>query len=263
MSRIKLKTFATAVAKNQWESAAEAYAEFQSAGNDYSRIEFFGPAQVQMCGDVSGLRVLDVGCGSGYMCRELSKKGAKVTGVDLSSKMIRAAREHSVDYDIEYEELDAAKIAEHFKAESFDLATACISLQDMPKPELAINAIRHVLRQGSRFVSCNTHPCTDTPYRKWVRDSGGNKRALEIADYFETGPLEFEWEVSGSMHGYKTTGIHAKLSDWINWFIEAGFRIRRIEEPKPTETALSKNPDLNDGLIIPFFILFDLEKPIV
>ena len=138
------------LAQNQWDSAAEAYSEFQSAGYDYSRVEFFGPAQVQMCGDVSGLRVLDVGCGSGYMCRELSKQGAKVTGVDLSSKMVQVARVQSVDYGIEYVVLDAARIADHFNAESFDLATACISLQDMPEPYLTIKAVRHVLRQGSR-----------------------------------------------------------------------------------------------------------------
>src|SRR5919199_5049731 len=74
-----------------WDRAADAYAEGQASGRDYYRLEFFGPAQAAMCGEVAGLRLLDVGCGSGYFAREMARRGASATGVDISSRMLEHA----------------------------------------------------------------------------------------------------------------------------------------------------------------------------
>jgi len=73
-------------ARESWDRAAEAYAEGQASGRDYYRYEFLGPAQVAACGDVAGLRLLDVGCGSGYFAREMARRGARVSGLDISPR---------------------------------------------------------------------------------------------------------------------------------------------------------------------------------
>jgi hypothetical protein len=49
-------------ATRAWGYAAEAYAQGQAGGRDYYRYEFLGPAQVAVCGEVNGLRVLDLLC---------------------------------------------------------------------------------------------------------------------------------------------------------------------------------------------------------
>ena len=248
------------LARKQWDNAAEAFAESQASGNDYYRTEFFGPAHTALCGDVSGLAVLDIGCGAGYFSRELSKRGAVVTAIDLSSELIKIAKTQSTDYDIEYHVLDAADTGESFAPESFDLATACVSLQDMPDPPTVLRGVYNVLKRGSRFVFCNTHPCTDTPYRKWVRDEAGKKMALEVAEYFDRGPIEFEWKSPRYKYDWTTTGVHATLSDWTNWAIGAGFEIKQMEEPSPTAEAISRWPELEDAGIVPYFIIFDVKK---
>src|SRR5919199_1527942 len=117
-----------------WDRAADAYAEGQASGLDYYRLEFFGPAQVAMCGEVAGLRLLDVGCGSGYFAREMARRGARVTGVDLAPRMIEHARreEAASPLGIQYAAADAADIGELFGERSFDIATSCVALQDMP-----------------------------------------------------------------------------------------------------------------------------------
>ena len=133
--------FDTELAKKQWDYAAEAFAQLQASGNDYYRTGYFGPAHIDMCGSVSGLDVLDIGCGAGYFSRELSKLGAVVTAIDLSAEMIEIAQRQSTDNDIRYQVLDAANIAGSFAPESFDLVTACVSLQDMPDPPAVIQCV--------------------------------------------------------------------------------------------------------------------------
>src|ERR1041385_4731068 len=82
--------------RDSWDRVADAYAEGQASGVDYYRYEFFGPAQLALCGDVHGLRILDVGCGNGYFARALSRRGARVTGIDISPRMIEHARKQEV-----------------------------------------------------------------------------------------------------------------------------------------------------------------------
>jgi 2-polyprenyl-3-methyl-5-hydroxy-6-metoxy-1,4-benzoquinol methylase len=50
------------------------------------------PVLWKFAGDVSGLKVLDAGCGTGYLSKKLRDRGALVTGVDFSKRMIEIAR---------------------------------------------------------------------------------------------------------------------------------------------------------------------------
>ncbi len=49
------------------------------------------------CGDIAGLEVLDVGCGSGRYTVELAKRGANVTGIDCAPRMLQIAREMALE----------------------------------------------------------------------------------------------------------------------------------------------------------------------
>jgi SAM-dependent methyltransferase len=52
-----------------------------------------GNAGIAALGDVSGKRILDVGCGSGSTSRTLSSLGAKVTGADISADLLEVAKD--------------------------------------------------------------------------------------------------------------------------------------------------------------------------
>ena len=247
--------------REAWDYAADAYTQRQASGYDYYRYEFLGPAQVEACGDVAGLAVLDVGCGNGYLARELARRGARVTGIDISPRMIEHARaqEAAEPLGIDYRVADAAEIADHFAAGSFDMAASCIALQDMPSPSTVLRAVHDVLRPGGRFVASITHPCTDTPFRQWERDESRAKRWLCIDRYFERGPIEYAW-IRGA-YDFTTPALHATLEDWFGWMLGAGFQLRALHEPRPTAAALAARPDLEDAARVPYYLVFDLVRP--
>jgi len=247
--------------RTSWDEAADPYAEGQAAGRDYYRYEFFGPAQVALCGDVREMRLLDVGCGNGYFAREMAKRGARVTGVDISPRMIaRAMQYESVEArGIDYHVMDAAMLPAGFPAQSFDMATSCLALQDMPQVVKVLSGVHALLRQGGRFVASITHPCTDTPLRAWERDAAGNKRWLCIDRYFDCGPLQFSW--SGWGADFTTEAMHATLEQWVGWILAAGYELRALKEPCPTAEALRSHPDLEDAARVPYYLFFDLVKP--
>ena len=60
-----------------------------------------GPLMQQACGNVEGLRVLDIGCGTGRHTLWLAQAGAEVTGIDFSEAMLAKAHEKTKGYSID------------------------------------------------------------------------------------------------------------------------------------------------------------------
>src|SRR5215472_6867245 len=120
---VRPQRFNAEAVRELWDTAAGAYAEGQASGRDYYRLAFFGPAHIALCGDVQGRRILDVGCGTGYFAREMARRGARVTGVDISPQMLAHAvqAESQAPLGIRYLVHDAAHLLDRFVPESFDM----------------------------------------------------------------------------------------------------------------------------------------------
>ena len=190
----------------------------------------------------------------------MAKLGAHVTAIDISPRMIEHARRHESEtpLGIEYQIVDAAELDTSYSAESFDMATSCVALQDMPSVDRVLRAVHQVLRPGGRFVASITHPCSDTPFRAWERDESGRKRWLCVDRYFDREVLEYRWQ--GWKYDFTTTAAHAPLEDWFNWILRAGFTLRALREPRPSVEALRRHPDLEDAGRVPYYLVLDLER---
>ena len=85
-----------------FDQQAEAYDRFRPNYPDAVIDELLGPVP-------AGLKVLDVGCGTGIASRQIAQRGAQVLGVELAPRMAEIARGHGVDVEIAaFESLDAA-----------------------------------------------------------------------------------------------------------------------------------------------------------
>ncbi len=246
-----------------WDSAADAWEDFVESGNDWYRHEVHGPALLKACGDVLGLKALDLGCGQGYFSRQLARAGAEVTGVDFSENQVANARRHEERdrLGIEYLVMDAAKVDEQWHEPAFDLVTSAYSIGDMPDAEAAFRAAYNVLRPGGRMAFSDAHPCTDPPFREWERDEQGRKLSLKIDRYFETGPGYCFWNMKRLKYHWNGPVWRRTIEELCTALANAGFLIRHIAEPRPTPEQVAKNPDLEDCCRLPYTLVFQLVKP--
>jgi len=74
-----------------WERNADTYVSMIGGSQDFI-YELLRDGMWESLGDVSGLRVLDLGCGSGWLSAQLADAGAHVTGVDGAQSLLAKAR---------------------------------------------------------------------------------------------------------------------------------------------------------------------------
>ena len=100
----------------------------------------------------SATRALDVACGTGDIAFALAERGARVTGLDLTLRMLQLARAKAVSRPaVAFTTGDM--IALPFGDARFDLVTAGYGLRNVPSLQPAIDEIRRVLRPGGLLLS--------------------------------------------------------------------------------------------------------------
>jgi 2-polyprenyl-6-hydroxyphenyl methylase/3-demethylubiquinone-9 3-methyltransferase len=105
--------------------------------------------------------VLDVGCGGGILAEAMARRGARVTGIDLSEKPLRVAQLHLLEsaQQVRYELAAAEDYAERHPG-SFDVVTCMELLEHVPDPASTVAACARLLRPGGRafFSTINRNP---------------------------------------------------------------------------------------------------------
>lgn len=96
-----------------------------------------------------GSKILDVGCGGGFLSNELARQGYLVTGVDISEDSLNVARKHDVTGSVRYETADAYHLP--YPDNSFDAVTAMDFLEHVDRPDDVIKEFSRVLRPGGLF----------------------------------------------------------------------------------------------------------------
>ena len=116
-------------------------------------------AELRLCGDVHGKRVLDLGCGAGENAIAFAKQAAHVIAVDASAGQLQLAKKlaDAAEVRVEWHQGDAADLA-FLRADSIDLAFATGLLGEVDDVDRLLRQVQRVLRPGAPFVFSFDHP---------------------------------------------------------------------------------------------------------
>ncbi|MGE3877356.1 MAG: bifunctional 2-polyprenyl-6-hydroxyphenol methylase/3-demethylubiquinol 3-O-methyltransferase UbiG, partial [Parvibaculaceae bacterium] len=113
-----------------------------------ARLTGFDP----LVGDWTGKRVLDLGCGGGFMAEALAQKGALVTGIDLSPGAIAIARKHAEANGLAIGYTEGAGENLAFAGRCFDVVVCVDVLEHVADLDRVIAEIHRVLKPGGLFL---------------------------------------------------------------------------------------------------------------
>ena len=207
-----------------WDGTASDWERQVGIEGDKNRRLNSDPVLWQMAGSVSGLDVLDAGCGTGYLTVKLAGEGARVVGVDFSPEMIELAKRRAPQLDFR---VDSCCRLDTFSDSSFDLLISNYVLMDLPDLHGAMDSFFRVLRKGGRAVLVFSHPCFplsdafDSPDGKsmgimWPHPYFVEKKRIDPPwGHFKRDFIRF----------------HRPLSLYWKAFIAAGFTIKDFDEP--------------------------------
>jgi SAM-dependent methyltransferase len=128
-----------------WSSRAAAWVEHWARLAEPARR-----AVADAAGLRAGVRVLDVGCGSGELCTLAAERGAVVSGIDAAEGMVGIARTRVPDGDLRVGAMERLPWADG----SFDVVTAFNAFQFAASPAAALAEAWRVTRPGGLVAIC-------------------------------------------------------------------------------------------------------------
>ena len=251
-----------------WNENAEVWTQLVRKGHDVARDLINTPAFFDLLPSISDKIGLDLGCGEGHNTRLLAQQGAHVTALDFSDVFIGHARSHEVTSPLGIRHLRASSVQLPFPQNTFDFATAFMSLMEFPETGEALAEVFRVLKPGGFLQFSITHPCFNTITRENMRDENGQYVSVQLGEYFAptNGEIE-EWmfscapeEERRGLRKFRVPDFRSTFSEWVNLLITNGFQIQAIAEPCPSEEAIAQHPSLQSGRIAPFFLHFRVGK---
>lgn len=231
-----------------WEANAPVWTAHVRAGYDHFREFISLPAFLDFLPDLTGREVIDLGCGEGRNTRAFARRGARMTGVDISSGMISAAEaaEAEAPLGIAYRTGSFTRL-DGIPDNSFDAAVSTMALMDSPDFAAAAHAVRRVLRPGGGLYFSVLHPCFMTPGLTMPGKGGGTADPVTVADYFREHAGVERWRFSKARETvtaepFVVPHFPFRLEHYVNGLCAGGFRITRIAEPRPDAALVAAHP---------------------
>lgn len=132
--------------------------------SEFKPLHEINPLRLDWIDELAGLAgktVLDVGCGGGILAESMAKRGATVTGIDLSDKALGVARLHLLETGgtVDYRKTSAEALADE-SPEAYDVVTCMEMLEHVPDPASTVAACARLVKPGGHvfFSTINRNP---------------------------------------------------------------------------------------------------------
>ncbi len=148
--------------KNLWDAKTDIHveSEFYDVKGFLNGKEILNEPELELLGDLSGKSILHLQCHFGLDSLALARKGAKVTGIDLSSKAIKKAKDlnQQLQLDAEFIESDIYSLPEILNAKFDIVYTSYGVIGWLPDMQKWASVVSNFLKTGGKLVFVEFHP---------------------------------------------------------------------------------------------------------
>ncbi len=242
-----------------YNGIAKVYHDFRVSGKAVVNERIVNPAALKALGNVRGKKILDIGCGTGIISLRLKRKGAEVSGIDLSLEMIEIA--HSYAKGIEFKVGSAEKLP--YKSGYFDAALALLVFDYIKNIDRALKEVWRVTKEGGYFVIAMRNPIATASSKVRIRGRKLDSTSIRKFDrYFVERKVAHQWWTHDKRLMVTEYDLHRTYQTIIRAFIRNGFMIVDYTDPKMVGSTRRRHPRwynrLNNNL--PQFCVFKLKK---
>lgn len=213
------------------------------------------PALFSLAPDLNNKSVLDLGCGYGENCIRFLELGArKVTGLDISAKMLEVARNENSSPRIEYINKSMTDLDDI--TDKFDVVFSSLAVHYIEDFDKLARDVYRLLNPGGYFIFSQEHPLTTALLNAdyWTRNSENDIIHYNLTTYTVEGERKVAWLVDG------VTKYHRTFSTIINSLLGSGFVIEKMLEPVPGSDIMEKYPAYKRYIHKPDFLLIKARK---
>lgn len=252
-------------AETSWDHVAAWYDQLLEGGRGDHFEQVILPGALRMLKPLAGMKVLDIACGQGKLCRRMTELGIHALGVDASPLLIKTAKERNKGLPVRFEVADARDLSKLKDAGPFDAATCVMALMNIDPLEPVLREAAAMIKPGGALIGVILHPAFRSPGQTswgWDKEGAGARRHegakgegikarrhigtkgedgegsvptqyRRVDGYLSTGQMPITMNPGSAAHGaekVQTWTFHRPIQTYTRLLADAGFLIELLEE---------------------------------
>jgi len=216
--------------RQSWDKHASRYQK--DAKLPFDIVDYCGDAfptenELQLLGDVKGLKILELGAGACNVGIALAKQGADVTCLDGSNEQLEFGKKNAEQHGVKIETVHADfHDLDQFDSDAYDLVISICALQYAEDIELIFSEVHRMLKSGGKFVFSTDHPIMKAIEANFLYPNESNLRK----EYHYKGAEEWKWEDEDD---YTFTTYRRPVYDFLNTLVGAELQIKKVIDLYP------------------------------
>ena len=190
------------------------------------------PAILSLLPEVKGKHVLDAGCGPGFYAELLLERGATVTAIDVSPKMIALTKQR-VGNRVTIKRVSLEEPLAFLADQSVDVVFSSLVLDYVKNWNSLFGEFNRILRDDGYFIFSTEHPFAKFKYRDHP------EKEILAENYYKTEYLELFWDSFKLL----VPSYRRPLGVFFDCLDKSGFQFDKLIETQPTEDFKQNDPE--------------------